>query len=153
MSKLQIRLRTANEEDIPFIFNSWLKSFRNSNFAKSITSTVYFTEHHKVIRKILETNQVIIACNEEDPGQIYGWICAGKTDGIFTLNYIYVKQPFRNFGIGKQLLNAFEHDPAFAAIYTHQTNFGAKVAPKYNFVYHPYVIFNTYGELNDKKEE
>lgn len=153
MSKLPVRLRQANDEDIPFIFNSWLKSYRSSTFARNISSTVYFTEHHKVIKKIIESNHVIIACNDDNPGQIYGWICAGKTDGIFTLHYIYVKQPFRNFGMGKQLLNAFEHDPSYAAIYTHQTNFGAKLAPKHNFVYHPYVIFSTYGESSDKKEE
>jgi GNAT superfamily N-acetyltransferase len=152
MSKMPIRLRTANQEDIPFIFNSWLKSYRSSTFAKGISSTVYFSEHHKVIRRIIDSSTIIIACNEEEPSQIYGWICAGKTDGIFTLHYTYVKKPFRNFGLGKQLLNAFEHDPTYAAIYTHQTTHATRLAGKYNFVYHPYVLFSTYEDDNEQKE-
>ncbi len=151
--KLPIRLRSANEEDIPFIFNSWLKSYRNSYFAKAVTNTVFYTEHHKLLEKIIENNQVVIACKNDEPDQIYGWICAGKTDGIFTLHYVYVKHPFRGFGVGKQLLNVFDHDPAFAGIYTHHTKTAERLAPKFNMIYHPYVIINGYGESNDNKKE
>ena len=40
--KDKIRLRAATEEDIPFIMNSWLKSFRGSSFSRNIINTVYF---------------------------------------------------------------------------------------------------------------
>ena len=150
--KLPIRLRSANEEDIPFIFSSWLKSYRNSYFAKSITNTVFFTEHHKVIERLIENNQVVIACKSDEPDQIYGYACAGKTDGIFTLHYIYVKHPFRGFGVGKTLLNVFEHDSSFAGVYTHHTKAADRLAAKYNMIYHPYIFINDYGESNDSQE-
>ena len=150
MSKMPIRLRKATEEDIPFIFNSWLKSYRKSEFAKDITATVYFSEHHKVLRRLIDTSQVIIACNQDSPDQIYGWICAGMTDGIFTLHYLYIKKPFRNFGIAKNLLNAFEHDPTFASVCTHVTRHGSKLASKYNFVYHPYIAFPEVKESSNE---
>lgn len=143
MEKLPIRIRKANEEDIPFIFNSWLKSYRNSKFAKSITSTIYFTEHHKIIQSIVTKNEVLIACNNEDPSQVYGYCCAGFTEGFFTLHYIYVKHSFRGLGIAKVLMSKFNHDTSTASIYTHHTRVADKLAPKYNMIYHPYIVLSS----------
>lgn len=148
--KPQVRLRPANQTDVPFIFNSWLKSYRDSAGAKTVSNTVYFAEHHKLIERIVKNNSVILAVNDSDPSQIYGYICAGQTEGIFTLHYLYVKHNFRNLGIGKVLLNAFEHDLATAGIYTHHTKIADKIASKYNFVYHPYVLYTL--ESNRIKE-
>lgn len=140
--QLPIRLRPATQDDVPFLFSSWLKSYKYSLWAKNITNTIYFAEHHKVIERLLKNYNVIIACNNDDPTQIFGFICAGKVDGIFCLHYIYVKHSFRNLGIGKQLLNAFQHDASTAAVYTHHTRIAERLAPKYNFVYHPYLLIN-----------
>jgi len=137
--KEQIRLRPANEEDIPFIFSAWLKSFRTSLFARNLTNSVYFTEHHKVIEKIVKNAHVIVACNDADPSQIYGWICAQEVDGIFCLHYIYVKHPFRKMGLAKMLINAFEHGKDCAGIYTHHTRVFEILAIKLNLIYHPYI--------------
>ena len=150
--KPHIRLRKANKEDIGFLFNAWLKSYKYSLFAKNITNTIYYTEHHKVIEKLLKTHETIIACNDEDPSQIYGFINAGNIDGIFCLNYIYVKQPFRRLGIARTLLNAFNHDPSSASVYTHHTRVAERMAAKYNLVYHPYIAFNSEEVINESEE-
>lgn len=154
MSKVKphVRLRKANQEDVGFIFNSWLKSYKFSLFAKNITNTIYFAEHHKVIERLLKSNETIIACNDADPTQIYGFVNGGFVDGIFCLNYIYVKQSFRNLGIGKTLLNYFEHDPSSAAVYTHHTRIAERLAAKYNLVYHPYLLIN-FEETSDESKQ
>lgn len=152
--KVPVRLRSANQEDVGFIFNSWLKSFKYSTFASNITNTVYYTNHHKIIEEQLKTKQTIIACNDSDPSQIYGFINAGSIDGVLCVNYIYVKQPFRNLGIGKTLLNAYNHDPSVAACYTHETRSSERLAAKYNMVYHPYLLYNLpESEQNDDNQE
>jgi len=84
---LPIRIRAATEEDISFIFNSWLKSFRDSNFGKQITNTIYFAQHHKLIENLLQSCNVFVACNESNPGELYGYICYEKVDGIFVMQY------------------------------------------------------------------
>ena len=43
------RLRPLTEEDYPFLYNSWLKSYRFSLFAERITNTIYFEDHHHVL--------------------------------------------------------------------------------------------------------
>jgi ribosomal protein S18 acetylase RimI-like enzyme len=149
---LPIRLRPATEEDVPFVFNSWLKSYRSSVATKHISNTIFFAEQHKIIEALVIQNQVIMACNDKDPTQVYGYICAGQVDGIFTLHFVYVKHSFRNLGIGKMLLNAFDHNTDTAAIYTHHTRFADKLAPKFNFVYHPYTIFPVVFEYYKRRE-
>lgn len=141
-NKPPIRLRPANAEDVSFIFSSWLRSFRGSLFASSIMNEIYFSEHHKTIEKILKHYEVIVACNTEDPSQIYGFICAGYTDNILTIHYIYVKHPFRRMGIAKAMLESYEYNHEYVGVYTHQTKIAQKLANKYNLIYHPYIGLN-----------
>ena len=103
--KLPIQLRTALAEDVGFIFNSWLKSYRSSDVVKPIMNEVFFAEQHRLIEHLITQHKVIIACNADNPDQVYGFICAGATEGIFTVHYIYVKQAFRRMGIAKMLLD------------------------------------------------
>ena len=111
-----IRLRPSVEEDLPFIYNSWLKSYRFSHFGEKITNTIYFTDHHKVLENLIKQSKVIVACNPEDPSQVYGYIVGGAREGVFLLHFLYVKHTFRNMGIGKTLLDAMGHDSSSAAV-------------------------------------
>ncbi len=151
--QLPIRLRKANQEDVSFIFNSWLRSYKHSLFARPVTNTIFYAEHHKIIERLLKTNQVVIACNDNDPSQIYGFICGGHIDNIFCLHYIYVKHSFRSLGVGKALLNAFQHNPSTAAVYTHHTRWADKLGARYNLVYHPYLLFDNSKEAVDESQE
>ena len=146
----KVRLRTANDEDLPFIFNSWLKSYRTSHFAEKITNTIYFSDHHKVVENILKDSVAMIACNADDPTQMYGYAVGSQTDGIFVLHFIYVKHTFRSMGIGTLLLESYGFDVENASVYTHHTRVAEKLAAKYNFVYHPYLMF--VGESNGSKK-
>jgi len=144
-----VRLRVAVAEDISFIFNSWLKSYRNSNQAHLVCNSIYFSEQHKLIERLVKDSKVIVACNNEDPTQLYGYICAGNIEGIFCLHYLYVKHSFRGLGIATALINAFEHDVSSAGIFTHMTKPMERLAIRFNLVYHPYILTN----YVNKKEE
>jgi len=149
-NQLPILLRPANKDDISLIFNAWLKSYRSAKAVQDISNEIYYSEHHKVIERILKNYDVIIACNEDDRSQIYGFICAGYTDSVFTLHYLYVKHTFRNMGIAKALLNSYSHSREFAAIYTHRTKPAEKLAERYNLIYHPYVAMDPEAYLGKK---
>lgn len=153
MSNLPIRLRTANPEDVSFIFNSWLKSYRTSEMCKPMTNEVYFAEQHRLIENLVTSCKVIIACNEQDPKHLYGWICAGDTDGIFTLHYIYIKQAFRKMGLAKMLLEICGHDGSTMGIYTHHTLPMKFWAGRYILLYQPYVLTLNYNKVKDGLNE
>jgi ribosomal protein S18 acetylase RimI-like enzyme len=146
-----VRLRPLIEDDLAFIFNSWLKSYRFSHFAEKITNTIYFSDQHKLIEKLIGSSNVVVACNEEDPSQVYGYIVGGEVDGISLLHFIYVKHTFRNMGVGKTLLDAMGHDKDKAGVYTHHTRMADKLSSKYNFVYHPYLMFD-FEEVSNEQD-
>lgn len=157
MSKFKppITVRKGSEEDVPFVFNSWLKCFKASPLCREITSTIYYSEQHKVVERLVldPRNITLIACNPDNLSQIYGYVCAGHYDGIFTIHFIYVKKPFRNLGIAKAMVDMFDHDFKTAGIYTHQTFTAIKLAPKYNLLYHPYILINHMETTNGRSDE
>lgn len=136
---LPVIVRPAIPADVSFLFSSWLKSFRDSRFAASITTTIFYTEHHKVVERLLKTCEVYVACNPKDQTELYGYICGEKVDGILVVHYCYVKHTYRQLGLGKNLLNKFAHNPAQASIYTHNSKMGERLAARYNFIYSPYL--------------
>jgi GNAT superfamily N-acetyltransferase len=142
-TKIPVKIRLATEGDIPFIFSSWLRSYKSATANNNVPPSIYFAEHHKVIEDLLRTCEVLVACNEHDPSDIVGYICAERVDGIFVVHYIYVKHTFRVMGIAKLLLNGFDHEAGVAAIYTHNTRLGERLAARYNFVYSPYVALTS----------
>lgn len=150
----KVRIRKATEADVPFIFSSWLRSYRTSRFAGEMNNTIYFSEHHKVIQRLLQSCEVYIACSEKDGTDIYGWICAERVQGIFCLHFVYVKHTYRNLGIGKMLLNAYAHEPGLASVYTHQTVMALRLAAKFNMTYSPYIALTPdYRTDDDHKGE
>jgi hypothetical protein len=95
-------LREANENDVSFIFSSWLKSYRNTQ--KYVNSDVYFKGQHDLIELILRTSNVVVICTEDDEESIIGYVVYRGN----TLHYIYVKSVFRNLGMARQLLSVFD---------------------------------------------
>lgn len=149
--KLPILIRDAQPEDVSFIFNSWLKSYRSGLLARSVDNTIYYSEHHKLIERILKTSTVKIACNPEDIATIYGYLCFERIDGIFIGHFGYTKGPFRNLGVFSQLLKCTEHNFQNAGLFTHYTDKSRHLATRYNLVYHPYILLNY--NLNPGKQD
>ena len=145
MSSSPITLREGVIEDAPFILNSWLKSYRVSNFARSMTNTVYYEGHHPVVRKILKRAKVTVACDPSHPSQIYGYIVHEMVEDIPVIHYCYVKHTFRNMGIASNLINSVKESDQ-AGVFTHHTKNAERIAPKHNLIHHPYLAFNDVKE-------
>lgn len=144
---LPIVIREAQEGDIPFIFNSWLQSFRSGLMPKKVDNTIYFSEHHKVIERLIKRAPTLIACDPADPATIYGYLCYEKIDGVFVLHYCYVKHTFRAMGVMRQLLAATEQDfKNNSGVFSHMTMIFERLALKYNLIYHPYILINYNSE-------
>lgn len=145
MSTLPLKIRRANDEDIPFIFNSWLKSYKASGpISKGVVAAIYYENHHKLIQKIAMRATVYVACDKNDPTNIYGFMAGEYIEGILVIHYVYIKHSFRRLGIAKELFNSFNHDTSSASCYTHFTRAIERIAERYNMVYHPYLIMLDY---------
>lgn len=139
--KSQVQIRNATEADVPFIFNSWLKSYRGSSSAKAVSNPVYFEFQHKAIEKLLQRSQVFMLCSAEDSTQVYGYIVTEEVEQVPIMHYCYVKYAFRGMGLCSALMKHAKLDKNKGGFYTHDTHAAAKLLGKTKFVYNPYLAF------------
>jgi GNAT superfamily N-acetyltransferase len=141
---LPIAIRKIEQGDIEFVFNSWLKSHRGKGLiSRDVDNTIYFSEHHKIIERILPRATTLLAVNPDDHGTIYGYLTFEVIEGILVVHYCYTKQVFRGMGVLRQLLTQVEHDfNRNTGLYSHQTEIGRRLSLKYNLIYHPYMLIN-----------
>lgn len=171
MDQLPIVIRKPVPDDLNFILNSWLKSYRweawagvpREQFAfckkcdkhpkcatcerevrqsypsSPIHGDVYFKEQERLIYEINERSEILVACNVEEPDQVYGWVVASS--GL--LHYVYVKGPFRRFGIGGSLLDRAGVPKGSKATYTHRTRFVDRCLRSRLGEFNPYLAFRS----------
>lgn len=131
-------VRLATPADWPFVFSSWLQSYRRGSVAVTlIDSKSYYTEHHRLVERFLSKSDsiVLVATPEGDPGVILGYVAASAAGE--TLHYVYVKESCRGLGLGKALVAALPSQPQRV---THLTNRGAEWGHKADVIYNPYLF-------------
>lgn len=137
-----VKTRALTESDLSFLYNSWLKSYRDSSFAEPISNNEYFGFHKAVIERIIERANVVILCNPEDESQIYGYSVSEQVAELVIVHYIYVKQTYRNLGLAKQLLLGATSGDKFT--YTHRSKrlpaIERKSQSMQQATYNPYLI-------------
>lgn len=103
----EIEVRLLSKEDLPFVFATWLKSYRASSFARRIKKDVFFFWHHLVVERILARSSVktIVACLKGHPDVIIGYLNFETVDKEPKIvHYCFVKESFRRMGIAKAML-------------------------------------------------
>lgn len=137
---IDLVFRDFKEEDMPFIFSTWLKSYKNeSSFAQRIRNDTFFSWHHLIIENILKkpTTSITIAHVKDDPDVILGYMIGERPA---TIHYAFVKEPFRGFGVATQL---FERTKISIdnCEFTHWTYPMDSIILKYSKLnYNPYAI-------------
>ncbi len=139
----EVKIRPHQVDDLHFIYNSWLNSYRDSSeFAKKLSDKIYFDYHKKIIERILHSRvntQVIVACNADDEDLIYGY-AVFELAPLKIFHYVYVKRPFGGFKICSMLMDKAPF-PLNEEVYaSHMTHKGEKLIKKYNMVYNPYLV-------------
>lgn len=140
--QLPIKLRAATTDDASLIYSSWLKSNRDSGFAKDVGTDRYFNNHKQLVADIVNRAGAIVACNPDDPTTIYGWICVERLPAeVLVVHYVYVKYTFRQLGVARRLWQAINPDGE-EVLTTHAFNgFRDLRRAGYPLVYDPYLLF------------
>jgi GNAT superfamily N-acetyltransferase len=144
MSEALFRIRPIKSADENFIRNSWLKRFREAISARLVTDKVYFGVQHDVITKILAQSglKAYAAVDPKDEDHIYGYIVAEERAGLdaLLLHWVYVKGPFRRFGVARKLLQ--EVNPEAKSVhFTHKTHLVKFLDKKDEWTFNPVYIF------------
>ena len=146
-AKAPFKVRFADAADVPFIFSSWLRSYRETRAAKLVGNAQYYEGQHAVIEGILQRPNIVveIACDEHDPSTIFGYI-VHEVSKEPLVHWLYVKLPFRNFGIGQSLLQGATSTSTKLTI-THLPKIEKKLFEKFpNVNYNPYLAVYQYED-------
>lgn len=140
-------IRKAIPEDIPFITNSWLKSYRQSGDVKMIPNNQYFHYQHKMVEHLVPKSIVLVAADKDDMGIIKGWICAEVIPNALLLHFVYVKNDYRRMGIGSALLRFIEeYEQPPVVITTHSTlclhDFMESIGDAHTWFHNRFLAFN-----------
>lgn len=105
--------RPARPSDVPFILDSWIKSFRESPWAGVVPNNQFYDVTRSAIEGLLERGaRLVVACSKADPDQILGWSCTEKVRGGDAAHFVYVKDPYRRRGLATELI---QHGTPFTA--------------------------------------
>jgi hypothetical protein len=127
-------IRDGLPADVPFIFRSWLTSYRRSEFARRVRDRVYFAHEHRLIEAILRRGQVRVAHVLEDPDTIIGFLVLHQAPRV--LHYAFVKPAFRRARVLTALLPEGEWE------YSHRTDDSDRVIGKMpQLTYNPFSAF------------
>jgi hypothetical protein len=128
-------LRKPMPDDLNFIYSSWLKHYRKNE--NKISTQVYYDKYKKILTSILERSFVIVACNQEKPSQVYGYIVYEPTDPV-VVHYIYIKSVYRQFRIASTMIEKIRHedDPIVCTFATYAF---LKLKDKWRLSYNPWL--------------
>lgn len=127
----QALIRFGTPDDVPFIYNSWLKShrdvFRSENMdgsafsakdiemrrqmkerhdqTKFMKNVSYFSSYKKHVTNLLSRAQVLLAVDSEKPDLIYAYLVFERVGKSATVvHYAYTKHVYRKLGLIKRLV-------------------------------------------------
>jgi len=135
--KIDFHVRQAEIGDIPFISDTWLMSYRRSKTMRSLGPQEYFVRQRPVMESIMGRSFMVVG-QEPRSGELLGYVVFEKSQAGTIIHWLYTKLIFRNFGIGRELLErAVGNDRPIW--YTHKPTavYGAKLAKLINAQYNP----------------
>jgi hypothetical protein len=140
---IQTHYRTLKEGDFHFVLSNWLKSFRESLEAAPVQNDIYFIGQKNLILNLLATSNCKVACNPEEPDQVYAYLIYDEYEEgskIPLIHFAYTKFNFRHLGIMKNLAKyCLEGFNTEKIIISHFTRTSDRLIEKYNLVFNPYV--------------
>ena len=130
MSDIDLSIRLATSRDLPFIFSSWLESYRKES---GVRNTIYFREHHKLLERLLTRSVVFVATPSDDPELIAAYIV--YEEGV--LHWVYTRHSMRHLGLATKLVEKAGIVAPF--FYSHKTPTSSAWLSRIGGEYNPYL--------------
>lgn len=135
----EFNIREGIGSDLPFIFDSFLKSYKKTSFiGRSCRNGIFFDSYRLIVDRILEQSKVLVACHKTEPQVIFGYMIFNKT----TLHYVFVKEPFWELGIANALYQEASQslDQVGFTSMTHKTLMSDRIQ-SLKIPYNPFLLY------------
>ncbi len=107
-----VLFREPRASDVPFILDSWIRSFRESPWAGVIPNNQFYSVTRDAIEGLLARGaKLTVACSRVDEDQILGWTCLETVRDGTACHFTYTKDPFRKRGLATGLITNGSHSP------------------------------------------
>lgn len=146
MSQLTKKLRPPKKTDLPFIYNSWLESYKESP-DNPIKGDAYYSYHKMLLISILERSIISILCNPEVEDQIFGYAIYELTEDSIVLHWLHVKHTYKRLGFARFILDSIIDLGESKGIFNPIVTITAKglsymhIKDKFNHIYRPKLAF------------
>jgi hypothetical protein len=135
---LPVSYRQACVDDRNFILSSWLRSYRYSSAATKVPNDIYFSERGQegLCKRLLSNCHTVIACDRDEPEQIYGWMC--WRPGV--LHFTLVKSIYRGHGLLSAMFDVARLGQKEPLVVTHYTRPASRWRERRTVIYNPYLL-------------
>lgn len=131
-----------------YVMNSWAKAswshLQSELFlAKRGEVPPYYVYQRLFVeaqKRLVDKGFVNIACDDEEPSTILGYLVGDKADKIPVLHYVQVKRDLMRKGIASTLLEHSGFSKDSTAIYTFTSPIQGKVKTPVSWVYVPWYL-------------
>lgn len=100
--------RHMRDEDLPFVYKSWLKSYYNVLYKHIEQGHGFYDEYTPVMKQLVaQSNVKLVACDPNNPDVIQAWIVGELQPGQTpVVHYVYTKYVFRRLRLAYKLVQA-----------------------------------------------
>lgn len=119
-------LDTGSNDEMGFVFKSWLNGHRGSKQCRRMTAESYYAVQHRIIEKVVKAGNVVVCREKNQPEYLIGWIAADVLDAdTFALHAAYVRSSCRHEQVFTRMVQHVLHsracNPALF-VHTHRGN-------------------------------
>lgn len=115
-----MRVRKYASPHEPFVFGSWLRSYRDSPGWASASDDVYYPYQRALVKDLLDRSVCLVA---DDDGVLTAWCCMERQQHTLALHYVFCKRAWRGEGLARVLLSGcmaeLGQSDADDLVYTH----------------------------------
>lgn len=118
-----LELSTPTADEIPFIYDSWIKNWRTSRFAGCIPNNKFHGYTRDAINELVLRGAHLMVARRL--GRVLGWVCYEAREGRLVVHSAYVKSAYRGYPILPRLIEEAESRAHAEApgFYTYRTDY------------------------------
>jgi len=104
-ARLPVAIRPMKSpDDDPIVYDSWAGSLADElEITEEREKKRFKRGQFPVLRELVAHGRVLVATSRKDLDRVVGWICYEPAD---VLHFVFVKKPYRQFGVARQLIEA-----------------------------------------------